>query len=116
MTISYNDRKFRSIANSDTGEVGTETLFHYHQNGAVVWAEYAGGEIVRGTLIGKVLPDNSLDVRYQHVNRKGRLMTGICTSTPELLPDGRIRLHERWQWTCGNHSSGKSIIEEILSK
>ena len=116
MTISYNNRKFRSIANSDTGEVSIETVFHYHEEGAVVWAECAGGEIVRGTLIGKVLPDNSLDMRYQHINRKGELMTGVCRSTPELLPDGRIRLHEKWQWTCGDRASGESIIEEMLSK
>jgi len=43
-------------------------------------------------------------------------MTGVCRSTPELLPDGRIRLHEKWQWTCGDRASGESIIEEILSK
>jgi hypothetical protein len=53
---------------------------------------------------------------YQHINRKGELMTGVCTSIPERLSDGRIRLHERWQWTCGDHSTGESIIEEIPSK
>ena len=116
MTISYNDRTFRSIANSDTGEVGIATVFHYHQAGDLVWAEYAGGDIVRGTLIAKVLLNDALVMRYQHVNRKGGLMTGICTSTPEILPDGRIRLHEKWQWTCGDHSSGESVIEEILSE
>ena len=114
MSISYDNRTFRSIANSGTGEVGGDTFFHYHQDGDVVWAEYSGGEIVRGTLIAKVLlPDDSLDMRYQHINRKGDLMTGVCTSVPEFLPDGRIRLHEKWQWTTGNHSSGESIIEEI---
>jgi hypothetical protein len=116
MSISYHNRKFRSIANSNAGEVGSETIFHYRQDGDVVWAEYSGGEIVRGTLVAMVLPDDSLDMRYQHVNRKGDLMTGICGSIPELLPDGRIRLLETWQWTCGDHSSGESIIEEIISE
>ncbi|MEQ1763094.1 MAG: n-acetylglutamate synthase [Pyrinomonadaceae bacterium] len=115
MRISYDNRTFRSISNSDTGEVGSETIFHYHRNGDVVWGEYSGGKIVRGMLIANVLADDSLDLRYQHINRKGELMTGICTSTPELLPDGRIRLHENWQWTCGNRSKGESIIEEIPS-
>lgn len=41
-------------------------------------------------------------------------MTGICRSTPEILEDGRIRLHEEWIWTSGDQSSGKSIIEEIV--
>ena len=113
MSISYDDRRFRSVANSNTGEVGAETVFNYHQAGDVVWAEYSGGEIVRGMLIAKLLADDSLDMRYQHINRNGDLMTGVCTSTPEILPDGRLRLHETWQWTSGDLSSGESTIEEI---
>ncbi len=113
MSISYDNRTFRSISNSDTGEVSGETVFYYHHEGDVVWAEYSGGEIVRGTLIARVLPDDSLDMRYQHVNRMGELMTGVCRSIPELLPDGRIRLHETWQWTTGDLASGTSVLEEI---
>jgi len=113
MSISYENRKFRSIQNSESGEVGANTLFHYHQSDDLVWAEYSGGEIVFGTLIARVHDDNSLDMRYQHLSRLGELMTGVCRSTPEILTDGRIRLHEKWTWTCGDHSSGESIIEEI---
>lgn len=113
MTIDYNDRRFRAASNSINGEVGSETRFHYHQKGDIVWGEYGDGEIVFGTLIAKVLSDGSLDMRYQHVNSKGTLMTGICLSKPEILPDGRIRLHESWRWTCGDESSGESILEEI---
>ena len=52
-------------------------------------------------------------MRYQYVNEKGEIMTGRCHSIPELLPDGRLRLHETWQWTSGHHSAGKSVVEEI---
>jgi hypothetical protein len=40
-------------------------------------------------------------------------MKGICTSTPELMPNNKIRLHEKWQWTNGDKSSGESIVEEV---
>lgn len=40
-------------------------------------------------------------------------MTGTCNSRPELLKNGKIRLHEEWQWTSGDKSKGKSILEEI---
>ena len=116
MRINYDNRAFRSISNSENGEVSGETVFHYQHDGDVVWAEYSGGEIVRGTLLAKVLADDSLEMRYRHISRRGDLMTGTCKSIPELLPDGRIRLHEKWQWTCGDHSSGESVIEEILSE
>lgn len=116
MNISYDGRTFKPVSSSETGEVGDETLFHYHQTGDVVWAEYSGGEIRFGTLIAKVLDGGSLDMRYHHINVRGELMTGICRTTPELLPDGRLRLHEKWQWTSSDLSSGESIIEEIPAK
>lgn len=111
--INYDSRKFRSVENSATGEVSGETVFQYYQSGSLVHAEYRGGEIVFGTLIAIMAGDGSLDMRYQHLNRRGELMTGLCRSTPQILPDGRIRLHERWQWTSGDRSSGESIIEEL---
>jgi hypothetical protein len=40
-------------------------------------------------------------------------MTGICFSTPEILENGKIRLHESWEWTSGDQSKGTSIIEEL---
>jgi len=113
MKIDYNSRSFVSVSNSESGEVGAETIFNYHQKDDVVWAEYEGGAIVFGTLIAKVLADDSLDMRYQHVNREGELMTGFCKSAPEILSDGRIRLYETWQWTCGDYSKGESVVEEI---
>jgi hypothetical protein len=78
-----------------------------------VWAEYRGGEIIFGNLIAKVFDDDSLEMSYQHLNLSGELMTGKCLSTPEILPDGKIRLFEQWQWTCKDFSSGESVIEEV---
>ena len=111
--INYEGRVFKSVANSETGEVSSATRFHYHQKGSLVWADYAGGEIVFGQLIATVDEAGALDMRYQHVNRRGELMTGKCVSTPETLGDGRLRLHERWQWTSGDFSAGESVVEEI---
>ena len=116
MNINYDGRTVKPVTNSETGEVGDGTLFHYHQTGDIVWAEYSGGDIRYGTLIAKVLGDGSLDMRYQHVNAKDELMTGICRSVPEVLSDGRLRLHEKWQWTSGDSSSGESVVEEVPAK
>jgi hypothetical protein len=111
--INYDDRRFASVSNTASGEVSSETVFHYHQTNDLVWAEYRGGEIRFGSLIAKVLDDARLEMRYQHLNAKGELMTGRCVSTPEILADGRIRLFEKWHWTCNDFSSGESVVEEI---
>ncbi|REJ75394.1 MAG: n-acetylglutamate synthase [Acidobacteria bacterium] len=114
MSVDYNRKVFRSVSNSPSGEVSGDTEFRYFQDGIVVWSEYEGGDIVKGFLIGVVAEDGSLNARYQHVNSSGLLMTGICDTKPELLHDGRLRLHETWQWTSGDRSSGVSVLEEVL--
>ena len=113
MPINYHNRIFRSLSNTDNGEVGAETTFYYQQKDQIVSATYEGGSIRFGTLIAVVDEAGHLDMRYQHVNGKGELMTGRCHSIPELLPDGRLRLHETWQWTSGDHSAGQSVVEEV---
>lgn len=109
----YEGRRFRALANSETGQVSGDTLFVYRQHGDLIWAEYAGGEIRRGHLLGTVAPDGGLDFRYHHLHVGGGLMTGTCRSRLEVLADGRYRLHESWQWTSGDRSAGTSVLEEV---
>jgi hypothetical protein len=52
-------------------------------------------------------------MRYHQLNINHELMTGICKSKPEILNNGKIRLHETWEWTSGDKSKGNSIIEEL---
>ncbi len=114
--INYNNRVFKAVSNSDNGEISEETLFHYKQDGNIVEAAYSGGSVVKGSLIAKVNDQGNLDMRYQHINNNGEIMTGKCLSTPELLSDGRLRLHEIWEWTSGDYTKGESIIEEVMDR
>jgi hypothetical protein len=112
-SIDYDGRRFRLVENSGTGEVGPGTVFGYRQDGDVVSAAYEGGGVRFGALVATADDGGNLDVRYGHVNASGGLMTGECRSTPEVLTDGRLRLHEEWRWTSGDRSSGRSVVEEI---
>jgi hypothetical protein len=111
--INYNDKRFCPISNTENGETSSETTFHYRQVGNILTSEYAGGKIIKGHLIGLVDNQGNIDMRYHQINEKGELMTGICKSVPEILSNGKIRLHETWEWTSGDKSKGKSIIEEL---
>lgn len=113
MQINYNDRKFRTISNSDNGEVDVEMTFQYQQTGNVLTCTYSGKHIVQGHLIGLVDESCNIRMSYHQINEEGILMTGICDSTPEILENGKIRLYEKWQWTSGDQSKGQSILEEI---
>ena len=50
---------------------------------------------------------------YHQISTEGHLMTGTCHSKPEILPNGKIKLHENWQWTSKDMSKGSSILIEI---
>ena len=47
------------------------------------------------------------------VNLNNQIRTGICTSKPEILQNGKIVLVENWQWTNGDKSKGKSKLLEV---
>lgn len=111
--INYNNKKFKPVQSSENGEVSEETIFVYKQKGNVLTCAYQGGQIQQGHLIGLVDEHGKIEMRYHQLNTAGKLMTGRCTSTPELLENGKIRLHETWAWTSGDLSEGESILEEL---
>lgn len=110
--INYNNKLFKPISNTENGETSNETIFRYKQTGNILTSEYTGGKIIYGHLIGLVDENGNIEMRYHQINNQGELMTGICNSKPEQLANGKIRLHETWQWTSGDKSKGQSIIEE----
>ena len=111
--INYNQKQFRAVSNSENGEIEAGVLFNYMQTGDVVTCSYSGGKIHYGHLLAKVDNQGRLDMRYHQLNSNGDLMTGICVSTPETMPNGKLRLHERWHWTSGDLSHGESVLEEV---
>jgi hypothetical protein len=111
--MSFDQRLFTSAANTPNGDCNRETLFRYRQQGPRVWATYEGGRVQFGALVATGDTSGRLDMRYHHVDASGRFRSGTCQATPEILTDGRLRLHEQWQWTNGDYSEGHSIIEEI---
>jgi hypothetical protein len=115
MEFNLEGKIFHSVSNTGNGDVSTETLFHYHQDREIISADYYGGKIIKGHLIGKILDNGHLDFYYHHVNSHHQVMVGRCLSTPEVLEDGRLRFMEQWQWLSGDKSKGESIIEEIDS-
>ncbi len=110
--INYHHKKFRPITNSENGEVDHDTVFIYQQKGNIISCHYTGNQIIEGHLIGLVNEQGIINMCYHQINKKGELMTGICTSTPKY-ENGKLYLHEEWQWTSGNFSQGNSILEEI---
>ncbi|MCL2220572.1 MAG: GNAT family N-acetyltransferase [Chitinispirillia bacterium] len=111
--INYDNRVFINVENTDNGEVDGETRFYYHQQKNIAWAEYYGGAVRRGFLVGMVEPNGELAFNYQHINTNNEARTGRCRSVPKILDDGRIELLEKWEWTSGDGSAGESVLVEV---
>ncbi|MDQ0984000.1 hypothetical protein [Streptomyces sp. V2I9] len=101
------------VADQAPGQVGTRTRFAYHEEGGRIWAEYAGGDVIRGHLVG-TRDGDALDFRYVQLEQDGSTSSGHCLSTVVDLPDGRVRLEERWAWES-REGSGTSVVEELPS-
>lgn len=112
--INYHNKVFRAISNSENGQTSEETIFHYKQVGNILTAAYSGGVILKGHLIGLVNEAGVIDMRYHQIDTDGNIKTGKCISTPEILENGRIKLHESWEWTSDDFSKGTSVIEEVI--
>lgn len=111
--MDYDGRKFIPKMNSENGEVGEQTVFTYHQDGRLLWAQYCGGDILKGSLIGTVLDNGELDFVYHHMNRDMQVKTGKCHSVPTVLENGKMELLEQWEWTSGDCSKGESLLVEV---
>ncbi|HOA86078.1 MAG: hypothetical protein GX871_05675 [Microbacteriaceae bacterium] len=110
-SVSLEGRVFGGVSNASTGQVGSATRFRYHEDGAVIWAEYDGGEIVRGYLVG-TRDGARLSFRYVHLATGGATASGVCESTIRVLDDGRVRFEESWAWES-RPETGTSVVEEL---
>ncbi|MEV7615543.1 hypothetical protein [Streptomyces sp. NPDC089799] len=113
MARSLDGLVFVPVADQAAGQVGRQTRFTYHEDDADgrVWAEYAGGDVVRGYLVGTRAGD-AVDFRYVQLRTDGSTASGHCVSLVTELPDGRLRLEETWSWESQD-GSGTSVVEQV---
>ncbi|MCM2392433.1 hypothetical protein [Streptomyces albipurpureus] len=100
------------VADQAPGQVGTSTRFAYHERDGRIWAEYEGGDVVQGFLVGTREADR-IDFRYVQLKTDLSTSSGHCVSTVVELPDGRVRLDETWEWES-QEGSGTSVVEEVV--
>ena len=111
--VDYNDKFFKAISFSHNSETSSDTLFHYRQDRDLLKGTYSGGGIRFGHLIGLVDERGNINMRYHQLTENGNLQTGVCKSRAEIDSNGKIILHENWNWTSGDFSSGSSVLKEI---
>lgn len=117
--IDYDNMDFygvSSTARRSEGIVTSDTIHHYHCNGHTIWGEYSGGGVVGGSFIGDYYPeDGSASFQWWHTPIGSKPLDGSCEITPEVLPDGRVRLTKKWRYSKDdkNYYEGINIVESF---
>jgi hypothetical protein len=110
----YDCRVFELTINTENGTCTPGTRFFYRQQGTRVWATYEGEGARFGTLVAVSDAAGRLTSTYQHLDAAGSLRNGRCRTRPERLADGRLRLHEEWQWIDDpSQQLGYTVLDEV---
>ena len=108
--INYEGKKFRKVLDQAHRQA---PVAEYHQAGDLVWAEFAGGDVRRGSLAGTCDDKGVITFSYSMVLDRGEVVSGLSVNTPQFLDDGRVRLHESWERYGTHADSGVSYLEEV---
>jgi hypothetical protein len=99
------------IETSASSVIGPETVFRFQQDGAVVRAEYEGGQIVAGSLVGK-FDNGELTFCFSQIESPWSLQTGASVCTLVRHKDA-FELVENFQWTNEERSAGRNVLREL---
>lgn len=108
--INYDGKRFRKVLADRADEAPTAL---YRQQDDLVWAQFTGGDVRCGSLAGTCDAQGVISFSYSMVLDDGRVISGHSVNTPEILADGRVRLHERWERYGAHAASGISSLEEV---
>ncbi|PKB17357.1 hypothetical protein [Flavobacterium sp. 5] len=109
---NFNNKKFALIQNTESGEVNSETVFEYSQDGNLVTADYFGGTIKYGKIIADLKGDE-LNMLYQCLTTDNLLKAGKAIAKISLTDSGKIKLSLNWEWLTDGSEKGKSEYIEV---
>lgn len=99
-----------AVQTAQNGVIGEETIFRFGQDGNRVWAQYSGGQIDHGYLVG-IVEGDKLTFRYCQMSVDGSLDGGESNCDLEVK-DGLVRIVEHFNWET-RPGGGTNIIQEV---
>lgn len=110
MPISLDGLRMNAVQTAPGGVVDRATVFQFHQHDQDVWAEYAGGRVRRGYLVGRI-DGARLTFRYCQAQDDG-VLDGGRSECEVHRRDGLVQVVERFQWES-RPGSGENILQEL---
>jgi hypothetical protein len=105
--------KMNVVKTAENGIVNNETVFAFSQMSEAISAEYSGGKILRGFLVGKFLSDNQITFSYCQMQSDGTIDNGVSVCEISQSESGKITLTEHFEWKSRPGEFGTNIFQEI---
>ncbi len=112
MKISLHNIKMTVIKTASKGVVNKHTIFSFSQTDNIVTAEYSGGRVRKGYLVGTI-SRNKLKFSYCQLHRDGKLDNGVSSCELSLNENGKIILTEHFEWKTRPGETGTNVFEQI---
>ena len=111
--IDLNGMSMNAVETDENGVIGVDTIFNFKQSSGYVTAEYAGGKIRQGYLVG-INSGTTLTFKYCQLETDGTLNGGESTCRLEYGDNGLLRIVENFEW-ASRPGGGRNIIQEFSS-
>ena len=112
MNISLDKIKMNVVNTAENGVVNRDTVFSFTQTENIVTAEYAGGRISKGFLVG-ICDGSLLTFSFCQLQTDGSLDSGLSSCGIETKENGKLRLTEHFEWKTRPGEKGINIFEEL---
>ncbi len=110
--MNLNNIKMNVIETAKTGVVNYKTIFTFSQIGNTVSANYCGGKILKGFLVGLV-DKGKLYFSYCQLQTDGEMDNGRSECDIIIGENKKIRLIEHFEWSSKSEGTGVNIFEEL---
>src|SRR5688572_7300747 len=111
MRYNLNDRRFITTGN-EQGLSSTQTVFHYYQQEDIITANYKGGQIREGKIVGRQTSDDEIELLFQCVTLTKELKAGQSRGRITENAYGKLQISFEWNWLNGDRSGGMSYYQE----
>ena len=109
--INLDGLKMNAIETDENGVIGKDTIFTFKEKDQYVTAEYSGGMIYQGYLVG-IKDGNLFNFAYCQLEKNNILNNGKSKCTLEISRNGLVRIIENFEW-ASRPGGGKNIIQEL---
>ncbi len=99
-----------AVETDPNGVIGVDTIFRFRQSEAFVHAEYSGGKIHQGYLVG-IISGSKFQFRYCQLELDGTLNGGESNCELERVDD-LIRIVEHFEWES-RPGGGRNVIQQL---